>query len=113
MDIYINGEIKFEYNNSNVLNNLDAEKIIFLDKMDLDMNSGIRVNDKLINNPDVKQRATFVAMNLIKGLLQDNGAVIASSCAYLTHRYPTLAEIHANDTDKSISIELINDAVSH
>ena len=81
MDIYINGEATFEYNNSNISSSLDAEKITFLDKMDLDMNSGIRVNDKLINNPDEKQRATFVAMNLIKGFLQDNGAVIASSCA--------------------------------
>lgn len=108
MKIYINGEVIFEYDSSK---ELEPEKMAFIDKMDLDMNKGIRVNGKLIKNPDSKQRGTFVAMNLIKGLLQDNGAVISSSWAYLSHRYPSLAEIHANDTDNSISIELINETV--
>lgn len=108
MKIYINGEVIFEHDSSK---ELEPEKISFIDKMDLDMNNGIRVNGKLIKNPDEKQRGTFVGMSLIKGLLQDNGAVIASSWAYLSHRYPRLSEIRANDADNSISIELINEAV--
>ena len=105
MNIYINGDVVFEFDSSK---KLDAEKISFLDKMDSEMNKGIKVNGDLIAKPNEKQRGTFVAMNLIKGLLQDNSAVITSSCAYLSHRYPKLIEVHANDKDKSISIELVN-----
>ena len=40
----------------------------FLGRMDSDMESGITVQGELIVKPDAQQRATFVVMNLIKGL---------------------------------------------
>jgi hypothetical protein len=73
--------------------------------MDADMSEGIKIEGELVNQPDEQQRLTFIAMNLIKGLQQDNEAVISSSCAYLINRHPSLIEVHANDSDKGIVIE--------
>jgi hypothetical protein len=48
-------------------------------------------------------------MNLIKALQQGNGAVISASCAYLVNRHPALIEVHANDHDRAVKIELIEE----
>ena len=74
--------------------------------MDRDMQKGIKIHGELIADPDSQQRATFIAMNLIKALQQDKQAVITSSSAYLVDRYPEFNEIHANDVDGRVEIEL-------
>ena len=84
-------------------------QLAFLDKMDSDMNRGIKIQGKLITNPDSKQRATFVAMNLIKALQQDNQAIVHASCAYLINRLPKLVEVHANDQGSAVNIELVEE----
>jgi hypothetical protein len=48
-------------------------------------------------------------MNLIKGLQQENEAIIQASCAYLVNRYPALIEVHVNDDGDAVKIELIED----
>lgn len=102
--VFVNDEAVFEYDKDI---SIDEQQLAFIDKMDDDMKAGIKIKGKLLNSPDRQQRATFVAMNLIKGLQQDNEAVILSSCAYLINRFPLLAEVHATDQDKQIKIDLV------
>ena len=102
--VFVNNESVFEYDREITF---DENQLVFLDKMDSDMENGIKIQGKLVTNPDSQQRSTFVAMNLIKGLQQDNQAVISSSSAYLCHRNPALIEVHANDKDSSVNIELV------
>ena len=102
--ILINNEVAFEFNTDLTL---EDEQLVFLDKMDNDMQLGIKISGELLVNPDKHQRATFIAMNLIKALQQDNGAAISSSGAYLANRYPELMEVHANDDGNTVKIELI------
>ena len=59
------------------------QQLEFLDKMDKDMERGIKIQGEFTIHPDLQQRTTFVVMNLIKALQQDNDAVITVSCAYL------------------------------
>jgi len=73
------------------------------------MANGIKNHGELLVDPDVRQRATFVVMNLIKALQQSNGAVISASCAYLVNHHPALIEVHANDHDRAVKIELIEE----
>ena len=47
---------------------LDDGKLAFLDNMDRSMDDGIKLYGELIQQPDRQQRATFVAMNLLKAL---------------------------------------------
>ena len=104
LKVIINTEIVFEFDRKITL---EEEPLAFLDKMDSNMQSGIKISG--VVNPDSQQRATFVAMNLIKALQQDNETVKVASCAYLVNRHPELIEVHANDHHNAVKIELIDD----
>ena len=104
--IFINNEIVFEFDR---VVTLEAEQSSFLDKMDRDLDKGIKIRGDLLQNPDKQKRTTFIAMNLIKAIQQGNDAAIFASCAYLVNRNPKLIEVHANDHDDTVKIELINE----
>lgn len=106
LTILANEQVAYETERDVVL---DDKQLAFLDKMDSDMDRGIKIQGQLVNNPDSKQRATFVAMNLIKGLRLENQAVIAASCAYLVNRRPSLLEVRANDEGKTVNIQLVEE----
>ena len=107
LTIFINEQVVYEFNRDI---SFEEQQLTFFDKMDSDMERGIKIRGELITQPDSQQCATFVVMNLIKALQQDNEAVIAASCAYLVNRHPALIEVHANDSEHLISIELINES---
>jgi hypothetical protein len=102
--LLVNDELVFEFDRKLTF---DEQQQVFLDKMDVDMGSGIRIHGELLVNPDAQQRATFVVMNLVKALQQGNQAVISASCAYLVNRYPELIEVHASDHAGAVKIEMI------
>lgn len=102
--IFVNNEVVFEFNTEL---SLEDEQVIFLDKMDSDMQAGIKIKGELIVEPDKQQRQTFIAMNLIKALQQENDSAVYSSGAYLISRNPELTEVHANDGSDTVKIEFI------
>ena len=104
LEIYINDQIVSEFDREITL---DEQQLTFLNKMDSDMDTGIKVQGELFKNPDSHQRATFVSMNIIKALQQENEASSYASCAYLVNRLPQLIEVHANDDDGTININLV------
>ena len=106
LTLFINEEVVYEYNREITF---EQQQLEFLDKMDKDMEKGIKIRGEFTIHPDLQQRTTFIVMNLIKALQQDNDAVIAASCAYLANRHPELIEVHANDHDDTIRIELVNE----
>ena len=106
LQVFINNEVVFEFDRNF---SVGDEQLAFLDKMDADMDKGIKIYGELLKNPDSQQRATFVTMNLIRALKQDNDAIITASCAYLLNRNPDLIEVHANDHEQSIKIEFITE----
>lgn len=106
LTVFINDQVAFECDREM---DLELEQLKFLDKMDNDMGRGIKIQGELISSPDDKQRATFIAMNLIKALQQDNDAAKFSSCAYLVNRMSSLVEVRASDQENSISINLVEE----
>lgn len=106
LSILINNQLAFEYDRAT---KLDAKQLAFLDKMDSDMARGVKISGELISMPDRKQKATFVAMNLLKALKQEDHAKIAVSCAYLISRLPHAVEMHATDQGKAINIEFVEE----
>jgi len=106
LSVLVNNEPVFEFDRDITF---DEPQLAFLNRMDSDMDKGIKVRGHLQVDPDSEQRATFVVMNLIKALQQDNEAVVSASCAYLLNRHPALIEVHANDDVDSVKIELIEE----
>ena len=104
LTIFVNKQAVAEYDRDTAI---EEDKLTFLDKMDSDMNRGIKIQGELIQTPDAEQRAKFIVMNLIKALQQDNQAVIQVSCAYLVNRLPGLVEVQVNEVSSKIDIELV------
>lgn len=104
--VLVNNEVVFEFDRDTAF---DEQQLAFLDRMDADMESGIKIQGELRVNPDSQQRATFIVMNLINALQQDNEASIMATCSYLVNRFPTLIEVHANDYENTVKIELIEE----
>lgn len=106
LSLFVNEQLTFEYDRST---ELDDQQLAFLDRMDQDMDRGFRIHGEMITEPDVKQKATFVTMNLLRALQQDDQAKIAISCAYLVTRLPHTVEVHARDQDDRIAIEFVEE----
>ena len=106
LTVFVNEQVVFEYDRST---SLSDEQLSFLDKMDADMDRGFRIFGEQLMNPDVQQKATFVVLNLIRALKQEDEAKIAVSCAYLSHRLPHAVEIHARDGEGRINVEFVDE----
>lgn len=102
--LLVNGQVAFDFDKEI---SLEESERGFLDKMDGDMDKGVKINGQLIEEPDIQQRATFVTMNLIRALQQDNQTVVSASCAFIADRLPDLAAIHVSDSDTGILVEFV------
>ena len=60
-------------------------------------------------NPDINQRAQFVAANLVHAIKSDEEAKAASLCTYLAIRLPELKQVKINDTHEEVTIDLVFD----
>lgn len=104
LEIFINEELALEYDKDTPL---DEQKMAFLDKMDSDMDKGIKLQGELVNQPDKTDKSRFVSLNLVKALQQDNHASIAVSCAWLVQRNPEISEIRIADAEAGIDIQFV------
>lgn len=109
LSLLLNNEVVYDHDRDI---HLEDQQLAFLDKMDADMSKGIKISGQLITNPDEDQRLKFIVLNLIKGLKQENEAVISSSTAYLVARRPALVEVHITDGDSGIDIEFVDEQVN-
>lgn len=108
----MNQHLKISINNATVLEydkniRLPGKRRRFLDMMDSDMKAGIIIGGDLIEYPNQNQRAKYVAMNLVDGLLKKDDTLVSITCAYLGNRVPDLEEIRVHENGDDISMELI------
>lgn len=104
--VFVNNEAVYDFERDHTI---EEERLVFLDRMDSDMEQGIKIKGELVRHPDSHQRATFVVMNLIAALQQTNNASVSATCAYLAQRHPRLIEVHVNDEGNTINVELVNE----
>ena len=108
MVVHINGESKIEYDRDVSITDLQKK---YLDKMDEQMDQGLKLADQFIEQPDPKQRAQFVAISLIEAILDDQESHIAATCSYLAIRMPDLKQVKCQIDNAGATIELIFDEV--
>jgi len=101
--VLVNGENHIEYDRSK---SLPDKQLEYLDIMDSKMTKGISLNGQTYANPDPVQRAQFVSMQLIAGLMDDNEQLIAATCAYLANRLPDLKQLKV---DQDYNFDLVFD----
>ena len=114
--VILNGVAQLEYDRNK---SLPPHQELYLDKMDAKMDEGILVGETKVSNPDINQRAQFVAGNLAHAILSDNEAMCSALTAYLALRLPELKQVKITNapTDKNdgqtsaVSIDLVFDEV--
>ena len=109
MAILLNGIAQLEYDRDKTL---PPQQELYLDKMDQKMDEGIEAGDTIIPDPDLNQRAQFVAANLAHAIISDQEATAAALCTYLANRLPELKQVKLTNTDgenSELSIELVFD----
>lgn len=102
--IVLNSQPVIEYDRNT---RLPGHQRQFLDKMDSDMNSGVTLNGRHIEQPDLKTRAQFIAMHLVQSIINDNEPKIAAFSAYLATRLPDLKQVKAREQGENISFDLV------
>jgi hypothetical protein len=104
--VLVNGESRLEYDRSKVLS---ERQRVYLDRMDRQMDSGIRLGTDWVEQPRPAQRASFVAAQLVDALQRDDEGLIAACCTYLANRLPELKQIKARLLAAGFSVELVFD----
>ena len=104
--VLVNGESRLEYDRSK---ELSERQRVYLDRMDRQMDSGIRLGTDWVEQPRLAQRASFVAAQLVDALQRDDEALIAACCTYLANRLPELKQIKARLLTVGFSVELVFD----
>ena len=106
MAVLLNGIAQLEYDRRKTLPDHQA---LYLDKMDEKMDQGINVGDRIIDSPDLQQRAQFIAANLEHAIKDNQEAMAASLCSYLAMRLPDLKQVKIDEQPDGVSIELVFD----
>ncbi len=104
--VVINGDSVVEYDRGR---ELPPQQLDYLNRMDQLMDNGISIGSNSVDAPDLVQRATFVANNLIEALRADDESIMAAACAYLANRLPDLKQVKAEDRGEQTTVELIFD----
>ena len=103
MAVLLNGIAQIEYDRGK---NLPDYQGAYLDKMDRKMDSGVDIGGEHIANPDLRQRAQFVAANLAHAIIANDEAVAAAMCTYLAVRLTDLKQVNIREEGDDFSIEL-------
>ena len=106
MTVLLNRIAQLEYHRDRPL---PAHQALHLDKMDEKMEQGIFLGDITIENPDINQRAQFVAANLVHAIKNDQEANAAAMCTWLANRLPELKQVKIEEQGDEMSIDLVFD----
>ena len=106
LEIEVNNKTIMEYDRNTRLPGKQRE---FLDIMDFDMDKGIYLGNEHYANPDVRQRAKYVAMKLIQALQANDRGMMNAMSAYLINRFPKLNQVSVEKTGEEMKVNLIFD----
>jgi len=106
MAVLFNGIAQMEYDRDKALPEQQRQH---LEKMDEKMDAGITLGDQAIADPDVNQRAQFVAQSLAQAIKDDKESMAAALTSWLASRMPELKQVKMEDAEAGISIELVFD----
>lgn len=107
MGVLLNGIAQLEYNREQPLPEQQRQ---YLEKMDKKMDAGITLDEHVIADPDVRQRAQFVARNLAQAIKSDDESSLPLALtSWLATRLPELKQVKLEDAEAGIRIELVFD----
>jgi len=104
--VLLNGIAQIEYDRNKPLSDYQGA---YLEKMDQKMNEGILLGNSEVSNPDLGQRAQFVAANLVHAIKSDDEATCAAMTSWLATRLPDLKQVKLTEVEGEMSVDLVFD----
>jgi hypothetical protein len=104
--VLLNGIAQLEYDRNKPL---PPHQAAYLDRMDTKMDAGILAGDTTIENPDINQRAQFIAANLHGAMKSNDEEMSAALCTWLANRLPDLKQVKIDENGDRVSIDLVFD----
>ena len=104
--VIVNDEPQLQFDRSKPLNPKQAE---YLEKLDRKFDAGIELQGEWLEQPDLGQRAQWMALAMMEGILYQEDEKAAASLAWLATRLPELKQVQAVVDENGTRFELIFD----
>lgn len=104
--VIVNDQPLLHFDRSKPLAPKQAE---YLDKLDNKFDAGIELQGEWLENPDLPQRARWMALALMEGILYQEDEKAAASLAWLATRLPDLKQVLAVVDEEGTRFELVFD----
>lgn len=106
MAVLLNGVAQIEYDRRRPL---PAYQAAFLERMDRKLAAGIDLDGAPVVDPDLGQRARFVAANLVHAIRTGNEAQAAAFTTWLATRLTDLEQVKIREQGADFVIALVFD----
>ncbi|MBL7003522.1 MAG: hypothetical protein ISR69_05815 [Gammaproteobacteria bacterium] len=104
--IVINDELMIEYNHDV---ELGENKLKYLASLDAKFEAGLEIGGQFVADPDIQQRARYMAMSLMEGIMYNDEKMASVSVSWLATRLPDLKQVVAHADHDGTKFELIFD----
>ncbi len=106
MAVLLNGIAQIEFDRNKFM---PPDQKAYLARLDQRMDEGTGRNGESIAQPDLGQKARFVANALAQAIASNNEAQAAATTAWLALRLPDLKQVKIRELGDSFSIDLVFD----
>lgn len=104
--IVVNDQLMLEYDRDVVL---DDNKQKYIDSLDVKFDQGIELEGEALSNPTLQQRAQFISLSMMEGIMYKDDKMASASLAWLALRLPDLKQVVANVDHNGAKFELVFD----
>lgn len=104
--VVINDQLTLQFDRSKPLPENQQQ---YLDKLDNKFDKGIELQGEKIDKPDTQQRARYMSLSLMEGIMYQEDDKAAASMAWLATRLPDLKQVKAIVDENGTQFDLIFD----
>lgn len=104
--VVVNDQPMMQYDRSKALSD---KKQYYLSTLDKKFDQGIELQSEKLDNPNMEQRAKFMALSLMEGIMYKEDDKAAASMSWLATRLPDLKQVKMFVDENGTHFELIFD----
>lgn len=104
--VLVNDQLTLQYNREVLL---PEQQAAYLNRLDNKFDQGIELDSEKIDDPTLEQRARFMALSMMEGIMYQEDSKASASLAWLATRMPDLKQVLAQVGDTGTQFELVFD----
>jgi hypothetical protein len=104
--VVVNDQLTLKYERDKVL---PEHQQAYLEKLDAKFEQGIELDGEFVPQPVLEERARYMALSLMEGILYQEDARAAVSLAWLATRLPELKQVKAHVDQDGTRFDLVFD----